>query len=261
MNEVIMLREAEPRRILRTLIVEQVPASMSYLSREKWRTMKVWLIDLGADILETEILPMEKRRPINIQFGQSVGISLKYGFGKFIFETKVLSLEPSAAPEDGGIIVLAMPREIELVQRRSYSRVQVPRTLEVNVIVWHRHQTDGDSWKSPERYWDGRLVDISAGGVQIAFDVAQRPNFREGQSVGLRFTPMLYETPLMFNAQVRNNFTASNDNSVYIGLQMIGLEASAEGRLVLQRICNVVEQYHHMNQSCAREQDMQPVCL
>jgi len=257
MNEVAMLRGTEPREILQTVVERKVPAIMSYLSRGKWHVAKVLLTELGANRLNIQVSSGERVRPINIQVEQPVGISLKYGYGKFIFETKVLSLEQSPDATGGGTIVLAVPDRIEIVQRRSYFRVDVPKSLRVNVLLWHRGRRADNGQVPPSPYWQGRLVDISAGGAQVAIDAAQKQDFRNGQFIGLRFTPMPYETPVMFNAQIRNILPTVDGKSICLGLQIVGLEASAEGHQVLQRLCNVVEQYYQIIQSGAKQQDFQ----
>ena len=274
MSEVLMLRNAEPRKILQIIVEKKIPAIMSYLSRGKWHAAKIAPVNLGADRFYVEVSPRKKPHPINIQLNQPVGISLKYGYGKLVFGTNVISFELSPEAQSGGRIVLAVPTQIELVPRRSYFRVNVPESLKVNVILWHRCHTDGipkrDNNKgrpvfpperrhSPEHYWQGRLVDISAGGAQVAIDASQEPDFKKGQFVGLRFTPMPYEMPLMFNAQIRNVLPTADDDKICFGLQMVGLEASVDGRAILQRLCNVVERYYQMNQSSLKQLDFQTI--
>jgi hypothetical protein len=286
MNEAVMLRGAEPREILETAIEEKVPAIMTYLSRGKWHVSKVLLTNLGASRLSAEIWPKEKRHPININIDQPVGISIKYGYGKFVFDTKVVDLELSTTalsderhPADceskagnqrrSGQIVLLVPDRIEIVQRRSYFRVDVPRALKVNVLLWHRglnrvpepevwdrdEQRDNSDNKTQD-YYKARLMDISAGGAQLVIDASQKPDFRKGQFIGLTFTPRPYEKPLILDAQIRNILPTADDNNICLGLQIVGLEASPEGRGVLQRLCNVVEHYFQINQSGAKQQDM-----
>ena len=71
MNEIAMLREAEPRKILQMVAEEQVPAIMSYLSGGKWRVAKVLLIECGAGSFSVEISPNKawthKPHPMNIR--------------------------------------------------------------------------------------------------------------------------------------------------------------------------------------------------
>jgi hypothetical protein len=276
MNEMVALRGVDPREILQTAVNKKIPAIMSYLSKGKWHVAKVLLTELGADRFSIESTHIEKKpHPINVQMDQPVGISFKYEYGKFVFDTTVVDLGPSSdstRPGRGGTIILAVPDRVEVVQRRSYFRVNVPESLKVNVVLWHRSQTSASSVEPkdlPERqtltlsgtshihkYYQGRLADISAGGAQIIIDAeprpvgvspAQEPEFKKGQFVGLRFTPLPYEMPLMFNAQIRNILPTADNKSIYLGLQIVGLESSREGRQVLSRIVGVVEQYYRMN--------------
>jgi hypothetical protein len=68
---------------------------------------------------------------------------------------------------------------------------------------------------------------------------------------------MPYEMPLIFNAQIRNILPAEDHKSIYIGLQIVGLEASPEGREVLARIADIAKHYYQLNMSNANHLDMQ----
>jgi hypothetical protein len=297
-NKVMVLRGNEPEKILRTAINKQIVAIMSYLSKGKWHVAKVLLTELVGDRIGIEsAAPKKKLHPLNIQHEQPVGISFKYEYGKFVFDTTVVALEASSGPEAdqgwGGTIVLAVPDRIEVVQRRSYFRVDVPQSLKVKVVLWHRgnrRQAQKQIEDAPDdqtlddqahNYCQGRLMDISAGGAQVivpyqneqdSLAVPKRDsngnvsrNFcagdldlRKGQFVGMRFTPMPYETPVMISAQIRTILPTSDGNGASLGLQIVGLEASPEGREVLARLIDIVEKYYQINQSGARQQDIQP---
>ncbi|MHC4584873.1 MAG: PilZ domain-containing protein, partial [Planctomycetota bacterium] len=142
-NKVMVLRGDEPEKILRTAINKQIVAIMSYLSKGKWHVAKVLLTELAGDRISIEsAAPQKKLHPLNIQTDQPVGISFKHEYGKYLFDTTVVALEASSVPEAdqgwGGTIVLAVPDRIEVVQRRSYFRVEVPQSLKVKVVLWHR---------------------------------------------------------------------------------------------------------------------------
>jgi len=261
MSELEIPLGSGPREVLQTVIEKKAPAIMSYLSKRKWHVAKVLLTGLGANRLSIQLLPRENLHPLNIQINQPVGISLKYGYGKFIFETTVVALEPSPEATGGGTVVLNVPERIEIIQRRNYFRVDVPKSLKVNVLLWHRIASETDQNFPPEHYWQGRLADVSAGGAQIVVDNSQNPDFKKGQFVGLRFTPVPYELPLMFDAQIRNILLTADGKNTCIGLQIVGLEASPQGRQTLQRLCSVVEQYYHINQTTAKQQDFQTTKL
>ena len=272
MNEVMTPYGVDREKILQTAIDMKVPAIMSYLSRDKWHVAKVLLTNLEADRLSIESTISRMQRPINIRVDQPVGISFKYGHGKFVFDTTVKALEPSSGHEvsrqRGGTIVLALPDKIEVVQRRSYFRVNVPESLKVKVLMWHRTgnlgQTDikHDAVIEVHKCCQGRLMDISAGGAQVIIpnqNDAGKASFKKGQFVSMRFTPLPYETPLMLNAQIRNILPTADEKNASLGLQFIGLEASSEGREVLRRLIGIVERYFQINQTDVKCQDKHPV--
>jgi ribosomal protein S10 len=273
MNDVMTPHGVEPGHILRIVIHQKVPAIMSYLSKGKWHVAKIRLTGLDEDRLSVESMGQKKTlRPINIQVNQPVGVSFKYEYGKFVFDTTVKAFELSDGQEPqnerGGTIILAVPDEIEAIQRRSYFRVSVPASLRVKVLMWHRTaryreiKQAQDTWDEMQRCCHGRLVDISAGGAQVVLpheSHATGAHFKKGQFIGMRFTPMPYETPIVLCAQIRNVLPTADGESSSLGLQIVGLEASSEGRETLTRLIGIVEQYHQINQQAQEEKDRQLV--
>lgn len=262
MNEVMTPQGVDREKILQTAIDVKVPAIMSYLSRDKWHVAKVLLTKLDEERLYVESAISRRQRPINIRIDQPVGISFKHEYGKFVFDTTVIALEPSTDPETnrqcGGTIVLGLPDKIEVIQRRSYFRVNVPESLNVKVLLWHRtgrfRETDPklDTTCEDNNCFEGRLIDISAGGAQVIVpnrNNTGKANFRKGQFISMRFTPLPYETPLVLSAQIRNVLPTADEKNASLGLQIVGLEASSEGRAVLNRLIGIVERYYQINQS------------
>lgn len=258
MKKEVALNDATPREILETIIEEQVPGIMSYLSRGRWHVAKVQIVRLGANRLGLEVIQSssQKPHPVNIRVDQPVGLSIKYGYGKFVFETKVLDLRPSSKPGCGGVLDLSVPDRIEIVQRRSYFRVKVPSNLLVEVVMWHRYM-GRDRHSVPRNYWSGRLIDISAGGMQIVVSNDKSPDFKMGQFITLRMTPLPYDQHLVVNAQIRNVLPTADGEKICYGLQLVGLEASVEGRETLKRLCDIVEKYYQMKKANDKEQKCQ----
>jgi len=272
MNEVMTPHGVDRERILQTAIDMKVSAIMSYLSRDKWHVAKVLLTNLDGDRLSVESTISLRQRPINIRVDQPVGVSFKYGYGKFVFDTTVKALEPSTDPETqrqrGGKIVLAVPDKVEVIQRRNYFRVDVPESLKVKVLLWPRsgrkEQTDPkhDAAIETHNCCRGRLKDISAGGAQIIIpgqNDAGQVSFKKGQFISMRFTPLAYETPLILNAQIRNILPTADEKNASLGLQFVGLEASPEGREILSRLIGIVERYYQINQTGVENQNFHPV--
>jgi c-di-GMP-binding flagellar brake protein YcgR len=249
MNEVMMLRGAEPRKILETAQKEGIDAIMSYISKGKWHVAKVSIKDLEGDFFCIQLCPQKKRHPVNVSPDQQIGLSIKHDYGKFVFESRIESLLPSENGHSGGKMKLRIPLEMDLVQRRCYYRVQVPSSIDVKAEMQQRHSDDKNVQASDEGVCSGELVDISAGGLQLAAPGEKDKNFREGSFVLVKFIPLPFETPMTLSCQVRSILPTVDGNSTCYGLQIVGLEASAEGRMTLSRLANVVEQYYQMNNS------------
>jgi hypothetical protein len=275
---------------------------MTYLTKGKWHAAKVQMAHLADERLSVESADsLNQRRPVNIQINQPVGISFKHDFGKYVFETTVLAFESlpfclakskqqgsQGQCDGGGAIVLAVPQQMQIVQRRSYFRVQAPSSLKVRVLLWPRspaHKINGDIYEKNRPQLNccqGRLLDISAGGVQVVIPLQQteetsaenqaglvsdencqaevaRPNFRKGQFVGIRFTPLPYEMPLTLSAQIRSILPTADNLGLSIGMQIVGLEASAEGHQLLTRLITVVGRYYQMNESGNRQRNNEAV--
>lgn len=274
MSDIVMLQGPDSQTVLQAVVQSQSPAIMSYLSKDKWHVAKVVMKQLTIDptrsgsgrLFVEGYHSTGKPHPINIRMEQPVGMNFKHAYGKFVFDTVVVDLEPPSSPESGGTIVLAMPERIGVIQRRSYFRVNVPPVLKVNVVLWHRTGRRMPN-ENTHAYYEARLMDISAGGAQVIVPlkrgseaqagVVGETDFRKGQFMGVRFTPMPYETPLMFSAQIRNVLPTADRSGLCIGLQIVGLEASAEGREVLGRLANVVDHYHRVNQLNGAARDPQ----
>ena len=255
MSEVVMIHDVKPKRLLQSVVDRKIPVVISYLSDARWHAARVLITNICQNTFSVRITPQKRTNQINIQAGQAVGISLAYGYGagydKFIFDTTVAEPDPSQNSLAVGQISLQLPESVELVPRRSFYRVPVPNSMDITVIFCHRYCASGAGevivGNGPDR--QARLIDISAGGLQIAIDSRKKHDFHKGQFVSLLFTPVSYETPLKFNAQIKNILPTADGKSICFGLQMVGLEASPEGRMILSRLVGIVEQYQQINQS------------
>ncbi|HUV41990.1 MAG TPA: PilZ domain-containing protein [Sedimentisphaerales bacterium] len=239
MAAIITLQGAEPREILTAVAEANTPAIVTYLYHNKWRSAKVTLENLGANEIEAVAVPMKHSQALMAEAGMEVGVSVKHNKGKIMFKTQVVDLRQSSKQDSCRTMVLRVPEKIELVQRRNYFRIEVAEAVSVDVLIWHRQP--GQSGESGGgRSWQGTLVDISAGGAQIGLKATERPDFRKGQFVQFKFTPLPDETPLELDAQVRNILPTADQKNICIGLQIVALEANSA---VLRRLCGAVEQY------------------
>jgi len=250
-----MLHQIRPVGLLQELMDRTIPLSLAAFCEGRWQMNRVLITDIREDAFDVKVSPRKKNRPIRLQAGQSVGISFQYEYGQdtFIFDSKILAVK-SALQQDSQteMIVLEMPEQIEQVQKQSYRRVQVPAEMDIRVSLCHKNTTPPQALRPSYQAlqgFKGQLIDMSADGLQIAVPRSQGPVFEKGQYIGIEFVPLPNETPLKFNAYVRNILADADRGNILIGMQIMGLEASPEGRMVLSRICSIISHYRQMNQS------------
>jgi len=152
-----------------------------------------------------------------------------------------IMLEPLADVKQGGTLVLA--NKGERYEKRRYQRLSLSKCLKISVQLWHADQEAGHADLPPSRYWEGTLADVCEGGAQVVIDVSSEPDFHKGQCVRLRFAPIAYDTPVTFDAQVREHLPTATGENVCVGLQFSGLEAHPEAHLKLQRLCTAGLRY------------------
>ena len=169
-----------------------------------------------------------------------------YGFDSF-FEIAAMPevvLKPSVEQLSTGTLELRSLDNTELFQRRNYVRLHVPSPLEINVLLWHSGRKDDYHKILPGHYWQGRLVDISEGGAQVAIDAVEGTILCKGRLLGLEFKPNPAEPLLAFDVQVREMLPTADGTNTCLGLQFIGLEANPEGRQGLMKLCSSESIYY-----------------
>ncbi len=254
MNGVLILRKTEPHKLLQALVDENIPIYISYLSDRRWQIARAIVTGVFDKNFKVRITPQSTAKPVRLKHSLTAGISFQYGlekgYGRFFFETTVESIEKAADTNLLNSVCFEMPQEIEMIQRRSFIRVKVPKSLEVPVNIWVQDfftSSDGQHSAQVSQSWTGHLIDISAGGLAVAINLSEGPALEKSQFVHLKFNPLPNETVLVFNAYVKSISPSADGKAVCIGMEMVGLEASSEGRLILQRLCNTVEQYSKLN--------------
>lgn len=165
--------------------------------------------------------------------------------GRFIDAawTMEISIKPSANQAQGGNIVLVNQDRNEAHERRRCVRSNLTKSLRTAALLWRPSAgSDYLETESPA-YWQCTLVDVSEGGAQVVIDIRQKPTFRKGQYIILRFSPVACEMPIDFHGLIRETLPTADSEHICIGLQFVGLEGNAEGRRGLQRLCNSEGRY------------------
>lgn len=255
MSQSVILTGKNVMEVIGTAVSDKASATMTHLAKGKWNTNEVRFCGLTDITLHVRVAPSESKSQVINAIDQPVGMSLLQGFAKYIFEVSVVGFEPSINTGQGGTIVLNRPEILEKMKRRAYSRIAVPDPLHVKTLFWHRGYTDDSNEAPLENYWQGDLMDLSAGGLRIMIGSQQVKNFRTEQIVGLQFTPMPYEKPIVVEGLVKRIGDGYDTDTKFVGIEFLGLEAAGEGREKLHRIIDTINEY----ENAAKNRDLQPL--
>lgn len=242
MNNKQTLNTAQISEILeKTLITEQT-CILSHQTKGKWHRIEVKVQSIDAKSLM--VVPLQALQAnADVQIDQPVGITFEVDFTKYLFESVIIGFEPTINEGALGRIMIKKPINIEQMQRRSYTRVPVPSQMNVSTLFWHRGYTDNSTDVPIENYWQGKMMNLSAGGTQITVTKEQFENFRMNQFVGMQFTPLPFEKPVLVEGQIKNIVVHDDSELVSLGIEFLGLEASTDGRDKLDKIVETIGVY------------------
>jgi hypothetical protein len=244
------LKEQKALEALSGAIGQRAIARMCHMAGGKWIRNDVTLCELAESGIVIQTLEGHTAHLEKLQIHQPVGISFQIDHEKFIFDSVILGFE-SAITTPGGRILIEIPEVMEKMPRRAYERQPVPSNLNVQVLFWHRGYADNTIRVPIESYWQGQLMNLSAGGGQVCVPLAISDCFRPNQLIGLQFTPMFYQKPILVEAQIVHLRPEEAAGKLCLGLEFLGLEVSIDGRTILHRLTEIVEEYAKFNNTSA----------
>lgn len=248
MMENAVINQDEFAEAIDSVLTEKIACKVSHLAKGLWHVVKARIYSANRLTLQLELSDHNQNAGFKIDVDQPIGISFQYKFNKYMFETTVVGFEPVNELGHCRRFMVNRPAACERVHRRAYERVPVPEDMHIDLLFWHRGYTDGQSGVPMENYWQSSLLDLSAGGMLAEIDKSHEKDFRRGQLVGLQFTPLPYEKPLLLEGQIKHIAFDSKSDKLQLGIKFVGLEASSDGREKLTRITKTVTTYsNHSN--------------
>ncbi|NLW83849.1 MAG: PilZ domain-containing protein [Phycisphaerae bacterium] len=243
MNPRDFLKPDQVDEFLRLTVRDGLCGTLSYLKNGSWRVWDIVARSVSESTFRVQVVSANLTELV-IQKDLPVGLCIQHEHSKFIFETTVIEAPGDECPWDIG---LEMPDKIEKLPRRAYEREPIPAGMTVRAFFWHRGHKNNSEQPPKEDYWQGTLYNLSAGGAMIRVEQEQRDFFSLGQLVGVQFTPMSYQKPLLLEGHVRHLQALNSENALLVGVEFLGLEASPEGREILHRLLEVVDAYEQLN--------------
>ncbi len=234
---------------------KQTPAVITVPMASRWITMKTRITgasrSVGAIAL-ADPQPEEGQPAPDLTPGHCVSLSFRRGHRKCMAMCVVTGTDQTQLDQ---AITLSWPDELLAVQRRAYFRAPAPEDLQVEARLWRggrakRRLVAVGKWPSVT----GQLVDCSAGGMRMDIDAAADPEIQIGEPVAVEFCPLREVGHISLDANFRYSLSLA-DGKLGLGLQFVGLEASAAGRQMLLVLGQVSAEYLRLSHQSHRAAD------
>ncbi|MGB2985584.1 MAG: PilZ domain-containing protein [Phycisphaerae bacterium] len=241
MSTAQLIAKEKRDQILEGSIQQQRQLVLTHNSLEGWRTFKSSFVSgsasSGVALIKAPI-PRDELVSRLPEPGDTLGVTFRLGHKKCMFGT---ILEPNQDQAQEGLVALRWPDHLQQLQRRVYERAEPPK----GIVIPVRFRREGDASGSPVEarpVRHGQLEDMSAGGMRVK--VADANDFQPGCTYRCVFAPHPGKPSLVVDALVRHR-EAADQGRASIGFQFIGLEATPEGRRVLDRLAQTVSHFQH----------------
>ena len=168
--------------------------------------------------------------------GEPVGVSFRLSHKKCMFSAVVQSTRQD---KDGVLFTLSWPDKLQQLRRRAYERVSPSRGTVIPVRFW-REASRTSSPQEERQLRHGQLEDISAGGMRIK--AADLGDLEIGGTYHFAFAPRQSAPALVLEATLCHH-EATDQGRASLGFHFVGLEATADGQRMLERLVRIVSQY------------------
>lgn len=234
--------------ILEESIAEQRRLVLTHNTDNGWRTYKSKFVSGSSErqVIQAQTLVSSENLESELpQPGDTLGVTFRLGHKKCMFGTTLESFEGEGEQR---LATMRWPDNIQQLQRRVFERATPPHDAIVPVRMWcceglSSAQVDERTVKH------GQLEDVSAGGMRVK--AASPLDFRPGATFRCVFAPRPGKPSIVLDALVRHRESAEQGRSS-IGFQFVGLEATPDGRRVLERLVRTVTQFQRARHKTRR---------
>ena len=238
------LNHREVAMVLASAAERNVPLSITVRDGAHWAVFQGRLAGLKDQCLLVERPTDGQGAACQFSPGQSIGVSLKLKHHKYLFLATVAGEEAGGeAGLDGrGMLVLCRPTRMQRLQRRAYVRAAVPVGCLARASFWLGGHVNEPAGTSPDRpVWNGRVLDLSAGGFSVRTSEEPVGLLEVGDLVGARLVFGVGQEAVYTDASVRH--IAGAEGGTTVGFQFLGLEHTDAGKGALRTISRKVAEY------------------
>jgi c-di-GMP-binding flagellar brake protein YcgR len=233
-----MIAHEQLDRVLRDCVAEDRPAVITHHGPRGWRAWKANFIatpDRTPHIWLRLRAHREEDEPIAMQPGDAVGITFRVGHKKCMFSSLIAS---AAKLSTDGVVTIGRPDRLQQLQRRVFERAKPPAQAVIPVRIWR--ETGEVVPVESRAIRHGQLEDISVGGMRVKVACAQ--DFEIGAVYRCAFSPRPAKPSVIVDALVRHH-EAAHQGRASIGFQFLGLETSADGQRMMERLAQTVTHF------------------
>lgn len=229
-------------------VSEQALAIVCVRIDDEWHTFKSRFLerDPGCRFIVLDCQETHGTTPPNLLPGQYVGLSFRHKSRKLMFASVIEARGKYVVDQSNSIAAIRYrwPEHVTEMQRRAYYRTEIPPDTCIRVSMWpgcvesrtERHADSADAV-------NGEAVDLSCGGTLVSLGQRSAPDWREHQTIGLEIKLPDGRPGMLVDAQYRG-IRHDDDGNLCVAVQFVGLEVSASGRSMLQRLSRCVQKFH-----------------
>jgi hypothetical protein len=241
------LTSRQIRQCLDEAVDRQAPVCLTCREGTTWLNLRTRILQAGGQALWLADPFEGVQPPRQILPGTALGLSFKLRHHKHVFTAAAQAVCQVRCEHLGTVqaVQVALPQQMERIQRRAFIRADVPRNRSVLATFWQGGQAMAPDTPQAQPLWEGWVTNLSAGGFQVRLASHAAPPLEAGDVVGVRIDLGQEFPPLLADAQFRH-VTQDDRGVTRLGFQFVGLNESAHGRQTLVLIGQVVRQFQHV---------------
>ncbi len=232
--------------VLNLAAEKQVPAAIIVRDEGEWASFRTRFVGMSRGHILLEMpAPQPGEEPGEFSPADKVGVSFKLRHHKHLFNGTVAETG-TVRLDDGSVqtvLHVCSPTRMQRMQRRAFNRTDVPPNRVVRAAFWVGGLESEPAGTTPDQpVWSGRVVNISAGGLQLVCGQHLGEAVSAGDIVGVRVSFGVGEQNAYADAQLRHAQT-DDDGRTHLGFQFIGLGLSPQSCEALQIIGTKANQF------------------
>jgi len=175
------------------------------------------------------------------------GVSFRHEIHKVMFATSIRAVRPGWRLNDSttvNAILMDLPADLKLKQKRSDYRVEIPRDSEVSIRVWRIGATEYlKQQPSATKEVTTEIRDLSTGGVGVKFVGKNSAAPIICTEDRLRILIKYKDESLIIEGKMRAPIGTQQGDAIITGIQFKKLENDLEGRQTLSVLTRMVGEF------------------